>query len=85
MLWCLHDDDVCALAGRFDGPLINTSKQSRTTIVLFLNEYLKHCDIVRHKSSPSGQLINGASRTSSATMQAKKYPSKCRKGDIKVI
>lgn len=56
VLWCLHDDHVCALERRFDGLLTNTLKQSRTMVVLFLNEYLKHCDIVRHKSSRSGQL-----------------------------
>ena len=63
---------VCALASRCDGLLINISKQSIIMVVLFPNECLKHCGIVRHKSSRSSQLISGASRTSSATIQAEK-------------
>ena len=39
------------------------------TVVLFPNEYLKHCGIVRCKSSWLGHLINGDNLTSSTTIQ----------------
>ena len=70
VLWCLYDDHVCDLASRFEGLLINTSKQSIITVVLFPKAYLKHCGIVRHKSSHSGHLISGVRRTSKATSKA---------------
>ena len=39
VLWCLYQENVWALASKFDGRSMNSSKQSITTVTLFPKAY----------------------------------------------
>lgn len=59
VLWCLYDDHVSALALRFDGRSINTSKQSIMTAHLLPKCFLNSIGMVFLKSSLSGHTTSG--------------------------
>ena len=55
VLWLLYEEYVCACAYSFVGRSMKTSKQFIITVVLFPNEYWKHCGMVAQSWSLSGQ------------------------------
>ena len=63
VLWCLYLEKVCALARRFVGRSIKTSKQSMISVVLRPNESKNHLGMVLCNSSQLGHFIRGDRQT----------------------
>ena len=70
VIWCLYDDNIYALASKFDGLSIKIWKQLMMTVTFFSKHCWKHWGMVCHNASRSSHLIKRGNLPSITIIQA---------------